>query len=72
VTSWAIEGSQQSPGVGRVRKQIERALAFHLEARALPVTYAWHPHAPHTPSLAIFLIHVMHHVTYVIAPLILQ
>jgi hypothetical protein len=68
-------------------RKIERALAFHVMrtspepflAPALrvcppPLALQFLPTigAPHTPTLAIFLIHVMRPEFYAIAPLILQ
>jgi hypothetical protein len=67
--------------------KIERALAFHvtrtspepflapaLRGRPPPPALQFLPtvRAPHTPTLAIFLIHVMHPVFSAIAPLNLQ
>ena len=68
-------------------RKIERALAFHVTGtspepflvpalRVRPPPPARHflltIGAPHTPSLAIFLLHVTHLVIYVIAPFIFQ
>jgi hypothetical protein len=71
----------------RVTRKIERALAFHvtrtspepflapaLRGRPPPPALQFLPtvRAPHTPTLAIFLIHVTRPVSSAIAPLILQ
>ena len=68
-------------------RKIERALAFHvtrtspepflapaLRGRPPPPALQFLPtvRAPHTPTLAIFLIHVTRPVSSAIAPLILQ